>query len=67
MMNNNDNTKRVKLDLTKVNGNAFALMGAFQHQARIEKWTYDEIQAVLDDATSDDYDHLVSVLARHTR
>ena len=65
-MNNNDNTKRVKLDLTEVDGNAFALMGAFRAQARIEQWDEDDIREVLNDAMSSDYDHLVSVLVRHT-
>lgn len=57
--------KTVKLDLTTVDGNAFALMGAFQRQARRESWTPEEIKAVLDAARSSDYDNLVATLADH--
>jgi hypothetical protein len=52
--------------LVGLDGNAFALMGAFQRQARQEKWTPDEIQAVLDECMAGDYDHLLRVLMEHT-
>lgn len=54
--------KKVKLDLIGLDGNAFALMGAFQKQARREGWTKDEISSVLDKCTSGDYDNLLSTL-----
>ena len=54
--------KQVTLNLVGLDGNAFALMGAFQKQARKEKWTKDEIQTVLDECTSGDYDHLLATL-----
>ena len=57
--------KTVHLDLVGVNGNAFAIMGAFQRQARREGWTPEEIQLVLDEAKTDDYDHLVAVISDH--
>lgn len=57
--------KKVKLKLVGVDGNAFAIMGAFQQQAKREGWTDDEIKAVLDDAKSADYSHLVSTIADH--
>lgn len=57
--------KSIKLDLTGLNGNAFALMGAFQKQARREGWTPEEIKAVLDEAKSHDYDYLRFVLSNH--
>lgn len=44
---------------------AFALMGAFRAQARKEGWTAEEIKAVLDDAKSGDYNHLLYVLDLH--
>ena len=37
--------KKVKLELVGLDGNAFFLMGAFQRQARREKWTQEEIDA----------------------
>jgi len=57
--------KRVRLNLVGLDGNAFALMGAFSRQARREGWTNAEIDAVLAEAMSDDYTHLVGVLADH--
>jgi len=58
--------KKVKLRLVGLDGNAFALMGAFRKQARKEKWTPDEIQAVLDECMAGDYNHLLRVLMEHT-
>ena len=58
--------KKVKLELAGSNGNAYALMGAFQRQARKEKWTPDEIKAVLDECTSGDYNHLLATLMEVT-
>lgn len=58
--------KTINLDLTTVDGNAFALLGAFRKQAKREQWTDDEIKAVLDEAKSGgDYAYLVATLAEH--
>lgn len=57
--------KKVKLTLVGLDGNAFALMGAFQRQARREKWTSKEINEVLDECMSGDYNHLLRTLAEH--
>ena len=54
---------KVKLDLTKVDGNAFSLIGAFMHQARLEGWSSTDIDNVVTDCMSSDYDHLVATLA----
>lgn len=54
--------KKVKLDLIGLDGNAFALMGAFQKQARKEGWSAEEIKSVIDQCTSGDYDNLLSTL-----
>ena len=56
-------TKKVSLDLTAVDGNAFALLAAFRRQARREGWSAEETQAVLDEARKADYDHLILTLA----
>jgi hypothetical protein len=58
--------KKVKLKLVGLDGNAYALMGAFQRQARKEKWTPDEIKMVLDECLSGDYDHLLATLMEVT-
>lgn len=58
-------TKKVKCKLVGVDGNAYSLMGAFSRQAEREGWSKAEIDAVLDEATSGDYQHLVATLAAH--
>ncbi len=57
--------KTVNLDLVGVNGNAFAIMGAFRKQARKEDWTPDEIEAVLTEAQNGNYDHLLATILNH--
>ncbi len=57
--------KTVNLDLAGHDGNAFALMGVFQRQAKRENWTPEEIDAVMEEAKSDDYDHLLQTLILH--
>ncbi len=54
--------KKIDLDLVGIDGNAFAIMGAFQKQARKESWTQEEIKVVLDKAKSGDYDHLLQTI-----
>ena len=58
-------TKKVKLDLVGLDGNAFALMGAFKKQARKEGWNGDEVTAVMNECMSGDYDHLLCTLMDH--
>ena len=58
-------TKTVKLDLMDLNGNAFALMGGFQRQARREGWEGEEIECVLEECRNGDYDHLVQTLMQY--
>jgi len=57
--------KNIKLSLEGIDGNAYSLMGAFRRQARLEDWTKEEIDEVLHEAMSEDYDHLVSTLISH--
>ena len=58
----NDINKTINLELIGLDGNAFALTGAFSRQARREKWTPEEINTVLDECQSGDYDHLLRTL-----
>lgn len=58
-------TKKIFLNLVGIDGNSFSLMGAFSKQARKENWTKEEIDEVLGEARSGDYDHLVATLADH--
>ena len=57
--------KKVHLELVGLDGNAYSLMGAFSHQARREKWTKEEIDKVIEEATKGDYNHLIATLAEH--
>lgn len=57
--------KKVNLQLVGLDSNAFALMGAFQKQARREGWEKEEIELVLHEARSGDYDHLLATLSDH--
>ena len=59
--------KKVNLQLVGLDGNAFSLLGAFSRQAKRERWTPAEIEAVRQEATSKDYDHLVSTLLAFTQ
>lgn len=55
-------TKKVKMTLVGLDGNAFCLMGAFSRNARKQGWKQPEIDKVLDEAKSGDYAHLVTTL-----
>ncbi|QTE23319.1 hypothetical protein [Polaribacter cellanae] len=57
--------KTVSLELVGVNGNAFMIMGVFQRQARKEGWTQEEIDLVLEEAKSKDYNHLLATISNH--
>jgi hypothetical protein len=56
--------KKVKLTLV-IGDNAFALIGAWANQANKEGWTKEEKDAVIKEATSGDYDHLLVTLSEH--
>lgn len=58
--------KKVKLDLLGLDGDAFSLMGAFSRQAKRESWSKEEIDSVLEECRSGDYDHLLQTLIRVT-
>jgi septum formation inhibitor-activating ATPase MinD len=57
--------KTVNLNLIGVNGNAYAIMGAFQRQAKKENWTQEEIDKVITEAKSSDYNHLLCTISDH--
>ncbi len=67
-MNNtitNDKKVMVKLTLVGLDGNAFALLGAFKGAARKAGYKFHDIDPIIKDATSGDYDHLLAVLSDH--
>jgi len=57
--------KSVVLDLVGTNANAFAIMGKFSSEARKQGWTKEEVDLVLEEATSSDYDHLLATIILH--
>lgn len=57
--------KKVKMELVGIDGNAFAILGAFNRAALKQKWTREEVQTVIDEATSSDYSHLIATIANH--
>ncbi|QMU64824.1 MAG: hypothetical protein GKR88_11350 [Flavobacteriaceae bacterium] len=59
--------KTVNLDLVGMDGNAFAIMGAFSKQAKREGWTKEEIKLVLDKAKSSNYAHLITTIDEHCK
>ena len=52
----------VKMQLVGLDGNAFALMGAFSFNARKQGWGTTAIDLVLAECKSGDYDHLLCTL-----
>lgn len=54
--------KTVNLDLIGLDSNVFSLLGAFSRQARREGWTKEEIDTVIEECKSGDYDHAISTL-----
>ena len=57
--------KTVNLNLVGVNGNAFMIMGVFRKQAKKEGWTPEEIEDVMTEAKSGDYNHLLATIEKH--
>lgn len=57
--------KTVNLNLIDVNGNAFMIMGVFRRQAKSEGWYQEEIELVLTEAKSGDYNHLLATIENH--
>lgn len=54
--------KKITLKLVGIDGNAFAVLGAFKNQAKKEAWTKEEIDVVIKEAMSGDYNHLLATI-----
>lgn len=59
--------KYVSLDLADSDGNAFAVMANFQRAAKREGWKSEEIDKVLTEAKSGDYNHLLGAILDHCK
>lgn len=57
-------TKKLKVDpfAKRIDGNAWAILGAHRKQALAEGWTEAEIAEVHERAKDGDYDHLLQTL-----
>ena len=53
------------LQLVGEDGNAFAILGKARHVARESGWPQDEIDEMLEEAMSGDYDHLLQTMMRY--
>jgi len=56
---------RPNLELTGSDGNAFAILGKAQRVAKKAGWEKEKIDAVLKEATSGDYDHLLQTMMKY--
>ncbi len=55
----------VRMTLVGIDGNAFSILGAFKKNAKRQGWPAKDIDAVIDEATSGDYDNLLRVIISH--
>ena len=55
-------SKKVKMQLVGLDGNAFSILGAFSRNARKQGWTPEEINAVTNKAMSGEYDYLLATI-----
>lgn len=53
---------KVKMTLVGLDGNAFALMGAFSKNARRQGWAKEEIDVVINECKQGNYYHLLRTL-----
>ena len=58
--------KKVKMKLIGLDGNAFSLMGSFRQNAKKQGWNKEEIDKVIKECMSGDYNHLLATLIEHT-
>jgi len=58
-------TEKPNLELIGSDGNAFAILGKAQRVAKKAGWEKKKIDAVLKEATSGDYDHLLQTMMKY--
>lgn len=56
------NKKKVVMSLHGLDGNAFYILAAFSQKAKKQGWTKEEIDAVVKEAQSEDYRHLLETI-----
>jgi len=58
--------KPIALDLTTVNRDAYAILAAFRNAARIQGRSKEDVEMVVTQATSGNYDDLLSTIMQYT-
>ena len=56
---------KVQMQLIGADGNAFSILGRFKREAKKQGWDADSISRVIDEATSGDYNNLLSVIVQY--
>lgn len=56
----------MRMTLEGLDGNAFNLLGHFQRAARKQGWPQRDVEAVLAEARSGTYEHLLQTLLKYT-
>ncbi len=54
--------KHIKINLSKVNGNAFAILGSVKKQAKAQKLSETDWKIIQDKAMSRDYNYLLATV-----
>ncbi len=57
--------KKPKLKLVGSDGNAFVIVGKAKKAARRVGWSKAEIEGMMQEARSGDYDHLLQIMMKH--
>lgn len=63
----NSTTKKVEMALVGIDGNAFSILGAFSSNARRQGWSKQQIDEVIKQATSGDYNNLIATIASNVQ
>lgn len=58
--------KPIQLDISNLDGNAFLLMATFRKAALKQGRSKEEVNQVLEEFRSSDYDHLLQTLIKYT-
>lgn len=58
--------KLVRFSLEGIDGNAFAVMGAWKNAAKAQGWSKEDIKEVLDKCMSGDYDNLILTISENS-
>ena len=64
-VNKNSKIKRLKINLSGPNGNAFCILGYVSTLGEMLGMEENEMQSIRDEMISSDYDNLISVFVKH--